>query len=182
MTVQAHPTAPTSERFRRAMGRVPTGVAVVSVAAAAGVDPVGITVGSLAHVSSEPPLVAFYLQRTSARAERILAADQLGVSVLARDQADEALRFASSRGPGFDGLAVDLSAAGSPRIRGAVLWLEVRITFAFDAGDHTGVLAEVVDFDAPPGHERPLAFYRSKLVSLNPAAGRHIPTEALGWW
>jgi 3-hydroxy-9,10-secoandrosta-1,3,5(10)-triene-9,17-dione monooxygenase reductase component len=168
-----------AEQFRRAMGRVPTGVSIVT--AAPNGTPVGLTVGTLTYASSAPPLIVVLFQRTSVRAQAVLDAGAFAVSVLARNQAAECLRFASS-GANFDGLEFDTFSSGIPKIRGAVLWLEAHTDSLFEAGDHIAVLAHIDSFEAPPGHDQPLAFFRSKLASLNPASGRHIPTEPLQWW
>jgi 3-hydroxy-9,10-secoandrosta-1,3,5(10)-triene-9,17-dione monooxygenase reductase component len=169
-----------AEQFRRAMGRVPTGVSVVTVATSGGL--VGMTVATLTYASSAPPMIVLLFQRTSARARAVLDAGNFGVSVLARNQAAECVRFASSSSANFDGLEFDTLPSGIPKIRGAVLWLEAHAASLFEAGDHIGMLARIDSFEAPAGHDQPLAFYRSKLASLNPASGRHIPTEPLQWW
>ena len=169
-----------AEEFRRAMGRLPTGVAIVT-ASPDGI-PVGMTIGTLTYVSSEPLMIIFFVQRTSARGRAIIDAERFAVNVLARNQSAECLRFASSNGAKFEGLEFDAFTTGIPKIRGSVLWLEGHVSSVFDAGDHIGVLGLVDAFEAPPGHGQPLAFYRSKLASLNPASGRHIPTEPLQWW
>ena len=169
-----------NEPFRRAMGRVPTGVSVITALGPHG--PIGMTVGSLTHVSSEPPMVAFFAQRNSARASAVIEAGVFGVSVLTRRQVAECYRFASHQDAGFAGIDTDESPSGIPRIRGCLLWLEARVSSIVDAGDHFGVFAEVHSFEAPTRHDQALSFYRSKPVSMSPASGRHLPTEALQWW
>ena len=169
-------------RFRRAMGRIPSGVAVIATAAAEGRPAVAMTVATVAMASANPPMLAFFAQKSSARASTIIESNRFVVSLLGRGQEAECYRFATSatstpdaRRPGEDPWSV-------LRVPGAVLWAECTIASVVVAGDHSVVIAHVDDFALAPGHAQPLIFYKSKLAVIDPASGRHVPTELLDWW
>ncbi|MFC5819092.1 flavin reductase family protein [Nonomuraea harbinensis] len=79
-------------RFRRALAVHASGVVVIT-AQSDGV-PVGLTATSFSSVSLEPPLVSFYVDRSSTTWPRLGAADHFAVNILASDQSELAARFA----------------------------------------------------------------------------------------
>ncbi|MFP5255797.1 MAG: flavin reductase family protein [Acidimicrobiia bacterium] len=144
--------------FRQVLGRVPTGVVVVTSIDAEG--PVGMTIGSFFSVSLEPPLVGFCVGRRSTTWPRIAARGELAVNVLADDQSDLAVRFASSHDDRFGGVGWSAGPAGPPRLHGATAVITCRVREEVGAGDHLIVLAEVLELDVPR-EAAPLVFYRS---------------------
>jgi 3-hydroxy-9,10-secoandrosta-1,3,5(10)-triene-9,17-dione monooxygenase reductase component len=146
-------------RFRRVMGRFPTGVVVITAIGADGA-PVGITVGSFTSVSLDPPLVAFLPAKSSTSFPRIREARQFCVNVLARTQ--EAICRAMSS-PAADRFAavdwVPSAETGSPIIDGVLAWIDCVIDAVHTAGDHYIVVGRVIDFGVPvPG--APLLFFQ----------------------
>ncbi|MBF8189819.1 flavin reductase family protein [Nonomuraea sp. K274] len=81
-----------ADQFKRALAVHASGVVVIT-AQSAGV-PVGLTATSFSSVSVEPPLVSFYVDRSSTTWPRLSAADHFAVNILASDQAELAARFA----------------------------------------------------------------------------------------
>ena len=79
-------------KFRQVLGHFPTGVTVVT-ATNDGV-PVGLAVGSFASVSLDPPLVAFFPDKSSSSWPKIELAGSFCVNILAEDQEDVCRRFA----------------------------------------------------------------------------------------
>jgi flavin reductase (DIM6/NTAB) family NADH-FMN oxidoreductase RutF len=126
-----------AERFRELFGAVPTAVAVVTSATAAG--PHGTTVSAFGAVSLEPPLVQVSLDRES----NLLAAIELGghfaINVLGREQDDLAHRFARTGRDEFDGVTWTLR-DGSPWIDGCHGWISASVEDVIVAGDHSIVL------------------------------------------
>ena len=167
------------EEFRRATGRIPSAVSVIT--AADGDARFGMTVATLTPVSNEPPMLQFLASRTSATAASILATGGFGVNVLARGQEAECYRFAASRTDRFAGLAVDAFPLGAPKLRGCAFSADCAIESVVEVGDHLAVFGRVTWYEVG-GSSAPLVFYRSKLSRLDAAAGRHTPTESLVWW
>ncbi|MBA9002895.1 flavin reductase family protein [Thermomonospora cellulosilytica] len=82
-----------TRRFRRALALHASGVVVVTARNAAG-DPVGLTATSFSSVSLDPPLVSFYVAKSSATRPDLAQAEVFAVNLLAAHQVDVAARFA----------------------------------------------------------------------------------------
>ena len=121
------------------MRALPTGVAVVMVHDGGHLR--GLTVGSLASTSLDPPLVSFNIRRASRLAPTMAAAPAFAVSVLSADQAPVSDRFAGR--PGAAGSRIRWSDAGLPFIEGSVASLECARHAVYPAGDHLLILGEV---------------------------------------
>jgi 3-hydroxy-9,10-secoandrosta-1,3,5(10)-triene-9,17-dione monooxygenase reductase component len=137
-------TKPHSDNFRTVMGRLPTGVVVVT-----GGDPEhpsGLVVGSFMSVSLQPPLVAVSPSQTSTSWPAIEAGGTFCANVLAEGQEQLARQFAATGGDKFAG--VDWSpapATGAPLLAGAAAWIDCRIYERYEAGDHWLVLGQVLE-------------------------------------
>lgn len=147
--------------FRRAMGRFPTGVTVVTMLSPDG-RAYGITVNAFMSVSLEPPLIAVSLDR-SARAYATLAgSERFAVSVLAEDQRAVSDRFAGRRVPHEPQPFAELD--GFPVVSGAVAHIVCGMHSRFDAGDHTIFVGHVQALQT--GHGEPLVFERGRYTQL----------------
>jgi len=149
--------------FRRIMGHVPTGVAVVTAVHEGA--PAGLTVGSFTSVSLDPPLVAFTVIREARSWPSIEGARAFCVNVLAADQEHVCRRFAVSGGEKFRGVSWEPSTGGSPVIAGVLAWVDCELTNVYDGGDHDIVVGRVHDLAADGGAE-PLLFYRGAFSRL----------------
>ena len=137
-------TKPHSENFRSVLGRLPTGVVVIT-----GGDqrrPSGLVVGSFMSVSLVPPLVAVCVARTSTSWPAIEAGGGFCANVLAEGQHELARTFAVSGGDKFTGLRfTPAPATGSPVLADVAAWIDCRIHQRHEAGDHWLVLGEVLE-------------------------------------
>jgi flavin reductase (DIM6/NTAB) family NADH-FMN oxidoreductase RutF len=146
-----------SARFRQVLGHFPTGVCIVS--SFVDEQPVGMAIGSFFSISLDPPLVGFCAGQASSTWSRLRRADRFCVSILADDQEEVSRRFASKEADKFAGLAWDRSPLGSPRLGGALAWVDCRTSATHDGGDHDIVVGAVHDLAvAREGH--PLIFFR----------------------
>lgn len=150
----------TAESFRRALSVHASGVVVIT-AQSDGV-PAGLTATSFSSVSLEPPLVSFYVNRSSTTWPRLRAADHFAVNILAGDQADLAARFASK---GIDRFAAPTRWRTGPF--GAPLLLDVSAHLiclpyqTAEVGDHVLVVGLVTEADVHnPSH--PLLYHRGR--------------------
>lgn len=153
--------------IRRAMGRVPTPVAVVT--ALCDGQPVGMTVGSVTSVSLDPPLIGFFAFSESSTFDQIRRSERFCVNVLADDQAEVCYGFASVNGAKFDtGEWVDHH--GVPSIKGAVATVLCEQRQVIEAGDHLGMIGAVtaVEFS----DNSPLVYYRGRTSQLLSATGQ----------
>lgn len=125
--------------LRRAFATFATGVTVVTVG---GRSPHGMTANSFTSVSLDPPLLLVCVDREAVMHRSLIAAQRFAVSVLATHQEGVARHFADRRRPlgaaQFD--AVDWvpgEFTGAPLIKGALASFECGLWRAYDGGDHT---------------------------------------------
>lgn len=123
------------DTFRRVMGSIPTGVAVVTSADAGGAF-VGLTVNSLASLSLDPPLVTWALRLESPLVSAFRSRGAFVVNLLAVDQQALSRRFASPSADRFDALDTTVTHDGLPRIEGAAAYLECVVHRDLAVGDH----------------------------------------------
>ncbi|MFC8361288.1 flavin reductase [Streptomyces griseorubiginosus] len=145
--------------FRSALGNYPTGVSVVASRSFDG-TPFAMVVGTFTSVSLDPPLVGFLPDRSSTTWPRIRETGRFCVSVLAADQENVCRAFVMKTSDRFDVHAGENTAAGSPRVRGAVLWIDCDIEDVLPAGDHDMVLGRVRELTVPERSGLPLLFLR----------------------
>ncbi len=135
-------TKPHSANFRSVLGRLPTGVVIIT-----GGDPEhpsGLVVGSFMSVSLEPPLVAVSVSKTSTSWPAIEAGGVFCANVLADGQEELARRFAVSGGDKFAGIAWSPApTTGAPLLDEVAAWIDCRIFDRYEGGDHWLVLGDV---------------------------------------
>ncbi|MBO0767690.1 MAG: flavin reductase family protein [Solirubrobacterales bacterium] len=154
-----------SANFRSVLGRLPTGVVVVT----GGVPetPSGLVVGSFMSVSLDPPLVAVCPAKTSTSWPAIEAQGEFCANVLHHSQSDLARTFAKSGGDKFAGVPTRRSpATGSPLLEGVAAWIDCRIHQTIEAGDHLLVLGEVLEL-AAGDEDGALVFHAGSLKALD---------------
>jgi len=152
--------------FRRVLGHYPTGVCVVTAIEPDG-DPVGMVVGSFTSVSLDPPLVAFFPDRSSTSWPRIKRSTKFCVNVLGSHQQDLCRRFSAKSADKFAGLDYGVSNGGSPVLHDVVAWIDCTLEVVHEAGDHLIVLGRVRELDiARP--DQPLLFFRGRYGSFAP--------------
>lgn len=155
--VTLEPSPIEKAEFRTVLGHFASGVAVV-----AGIDadgPVGLTCQSFFSLSLDPPLIAMAPANTSVSWPRIEAAGRFCVNILADDQEAVAWAFASSGGDKFVGIGWSPANSGSPRLHGALAWIDCDLHQVLDGGDHRLVVGRVRELGS--GEGEPLLFYRA---------------------
>ncbi|MFL5889503.1 MAG: flavin reductase family protein [Solirubrobacteraceae bacterium] len=162
----AHRAAPPfeSRQFRDALGRLPTGVALVTAVAPDG-EPAGLIVNSLASVSLEPPMVSFSPSRSSLTWARMRRAGRFGVNVLGRWHEAFARRAAPPGADRFAGIDWVPGRTGVPLVADALASLECEVVAAHPAGDHWIVVGRVDELRTS-GAEDPLIFFAGAFGAL----------------
>ncbi|MEU1934461.1 flavin reductase family protein [Streptomyces coeruleorubidus] len=158
--------------FRRVLGNFATGVAVITSPPTTTADsPAGFACQSFTSLSLDPPLVAFMVGRTSTTWPRIARAGVFCVNVLAAHQAELCSAFAVSGADKFAGVAYDAApVSGSPRLSGAVAWIDCAIHAVHTGGDHLIVVGRVDALGTAaddPDPEGPLLFHRGRFARLS---------------
>jgi flavin reductase (DIM6/NTAB) family NADH-FMN oxidoreductase RutF len=143
--------------LRDVLGHFASGITVVTAIGPDG--PLGFTCQSFSSLSLDPPLVAFAPARTSTTWPRLRAAGRFCVNVLAEEQSDLSQAFARSGTDKFAGVSWVSSPHGSPMLDGVVAWIDSELWAEYEGGDHTIVVARVLDLGADADRS-PLVFHR----------------------
>jgi flavin reductase (DIM6/NTAB) family NADH-FMN oxidoreductase RutF len=153
-----------SRAFRSAVGRFPTGVAVITTAMP-GEDPIGLTVNSFASVSLDPPLVLWCLNRISDRFKTFTHADQYVVSLLGAGHEEVSSRLAKQGAHSLAGLELIPTELGPPAFSKSLAIFECQKETIYGGGDHVIIVARVRKFVSLETAE-PLVFYNGRYGSL----------------
>ena len=132
------------------MGRLPTGVTVVTAPSGAG--PVGATANAVASLSLDPPLMLASLDVGSRTLGAVRAASRFGVSVLGGGQEPVARAFATKAPHSEKWADVPWSEhAGVPTVDGVPLWVACELREAHAEGDHVILIGSVVALGGDDG-------------------------------
>lgn len=158
-----------SAYFRAVLGHVPTSVVVIT-----GFDkdaqPVGITIGSFASVSLDPPLVGFFPGLHSRSWAAIKESGKFCVNVLGVEQEQLCWTFAKEGDDKFAGLKWSPSPTGQPLLDGVIASIDCVVESETVTGDHFFVLGRVVSLEHAVGADDAMVFFRGKVT------GAHLPS------
>ncbi|MCP3460659.1 flavin reductase family protein [Bradyrhizobium sp. CCGUVB23] len=152
--------------FRQAMRNLASGVAIVATGTA--LERRGLTVSSITSVCIEPPCLLVGINNSSGTHDAILANGSFGVSLLAIDHQDIALRFAGRDGSKglqrFDTAPWDQGILDVPLLQGAICALECVLHHYQVIGTHGIFIGRTVA--VRPGEGNPLINCRGELRTL----------------
>jgi flavin reductase ActVB len=130
--------------FRHLVGGFPAGVTIVTTNDEAGA-PHGFTASSFTSVSLAPPLVLVCLDVGADCYPAFSTAKAMAINILAVDQSELAIRFATRGADKFAALAHRGGAmTGSPLVDGATTHIECTMHARQTMGDHVLLIGEVV--------------------------------------
>ena len=141
------------DELRALFREIPSPVGVVTVEVAG--EAAGLTVDSFGSLSIDPPLVGVALGRHAALLELIRESGAFAISVLASGQEHLAQHFARGVPPiaHWTGIETTRGELGAPLIADALGWIECRLAFAHEVGDHTLFVGEATRVERGPGRE-----------------------------
>ncbi|MCP5365112.1 MAG: flavin reductase family protein [Hyphomicrobiales bacterium] len=157
-----------SDVFRDALGRYPTGVCIVTGIGSAG-EPVGVTIGSFSSLSLTPPLVLFSIDVKSSNLEAYTEGNVFSVNVLSEKQAEISDVFAFHRDGRFAHGVWRTGENGCALLDGCVFHLQCDRTQTFEGGDHLIVVGYVRQIDVGT-EEKPLIYFRGMYHELSVGA------------
>ena len=146
--------------LRSSFGRFVTGVAVLTFDSEDG--PRGMTINSFTSVSLDPPLILVSIAKTSRSHDVLASGIPFTVNILGAEQEKIAHHFT---GRGEKVPVRWFEEATSPRLLGTLAHFECMPWRSYEAGDHTLVLGEVVDFAAREGDA--LGFFTSRFMQVS---------------
>lgn len=153
-----------SDEFRTALSRFPSGVTVVTTKDADGAFH-GITVSAFCSLSLDPPLILICIEKSAGSHDALEASKFFVVNILSSVQPALSEQFASQLTNKFDGVGFIPGIAEIPVITGVVASLECRLKQISDGGDHTIFIGEVEKVLLNDGD--PLVYFRSGYWTLS---------------
>lgn len=166
-----------SKDFRRALGRFPTGVTVITTRDADG-QPIGVTASSFNTLSIEPALVLWSIDKSAWSLDAFTKGKSFAINVLRSDQVDLSNRFARRGDDKFAGLQVKDDAHGCPLLPGVSASFECKTWNVYEGGDHFIIVGEVINYSYEE-NAGSLVFYNGRYAvpEVHPAV--KAPAEAL---
>jgi flavin reductase (DIM6/NTAB) family NADH-FMN oxidoreductase RutF len=151
-------------RYRAAIGRFPTGVAIVTCAGPGG--PAGMTTNAVTSLSLDPLLLLVCFDNSSRTLEVVRQARRFAVNVLRAGQEELARVFASKRVAREKFEAVTHTVAhGVPVLDDALAWLACDLRELRPGGDHTIGIGAVTEMDADSDGD-PLVWFGGVYTTL----------------
>src|SRR5258708_9673233 len=144
--------------FRRALGQVAAGVAIITAEAADGCA-VGRNMSAFNSVAIDPPLILFSIDRRSFSLNAMIEARGYAVNILGRDQEHLSNKFAKALDDKWTAVEHTLGLEAAPLIAGALAHFECAPYAPYDGGDHVIFVRRVMRFTTYPIDE-PLIFFR----------------------
>jgi flavin reductase (DIM6/NTAB) family NADH-FMN oxidoreductase RutF len=153
-----------SEEFRTALSRFPSGVTVVTTRDAGG-RAHGLTVSAFCSLSLEPPRVLICVEKTTGSHQALFESRAFVVNMLSAGQRDISERFASLVDNKFDETDLELGIDRIPVLLGCIATLECRLTDSYDGGDHSIFVGEVEKATVHDGD--PLIYFRGDYRAIS---------------
>ena len=164
-SVETTTTVLDADLLKRSFGAYPSGITIVTADTASGL--VGFTCQAFFLVSLEPPLLAISVMNSSSSYPVIRDHRRFAVNVLAEHHAELALKFARKAVDRWEGTGWCHSAFGSPLIDEAVVSYDCEIWSEVEAGDHTIVVARILDVHLTERVERaPMVYVDSRFSGV----------------
>jgi flavin reductase (DIM6/NTAB) family NADH-FMN oxidoreductase RutF len=154
-------------RFRQAISRFTTGVAVITTRTADG--PAGMTASAVASLSMDPLQLLVCIGSKLPTCQAIVESGQFAVNVLGQGQQHLATRFATRRRDKFAGVRLRAD-SDTPVLADAIAHFVCSVGGTLPGGDHTIVVGSVLSCDHVPD-AIPLVYFASSFGRLcDPAA------------
>lgn len=155
-----------STEFRTALGMFATGVTIVTARSPTG-ELVGLTANSFNSVSLTPPLVLWSLSQAATSMDAFRQGSHYAINILAADQQELALRFATRGTDRFVNLEFTVGVCGAPLITGSVATFECFNRSRYAEGDHVIFVGEVEHCSYRAGAS-PLLYHGGKFYTEHP--------------
>ena len=155
------------------MGCFATGVTIITLDTDGEVH--GMTANAFASVSLDPLLVLVCVDHNTKTHAHLHAKKRFGINVLCEDQRAISEYYARperthERAEAEAGARFDRTSHGTPKLRGALAYLECRLHSSQQAGDHTVFIAEVEDVVVREGD--PLLYFTGKYRKVGEDVGK----------
>jgi flavin reductase ActVB len=154
------------ELFKQGMAKIAAPVTVVTTFDADG-QPRGFTASAVCSLSVKPPLVLVCVAKSNASHNAFITARRFMVNLLAADQQEVALRFATPHINRFAQTGKLPTEAGLPSLSGCPVRLACQVYSLYAGGDHhilVGLVEDITITDSDP-----LLYYHRAFTRLENA-------------
>lgn len=150
--------------LRQVAGTFVTGVTVVTTLVDS--EAHGCAANAVSSLSLNPPTMLVCLARTSNTHSQLIRSGKFAINILgdSAESRDICRIFASKMDDKFSNIEYRLGRMGLPILAQAIGWLECNLADAYDSGDHTIFIGNVVAAETTDGN--PLAYFRGQFASL----------------
>jgi flavin reductase (DIM6/NTAB) family NADH-FMN oxidoreductase RutF len=157
------------QSYKQLLAQWASGVTVVTSFLAG--ERIGLTASSFSSVSLEPPLVLVCIAKRLYTHTFIARSGVFAVNLLSAEQVELGKRFAGFYKDIVDRFA-DLQCfegvTGSPLLPKTLAWLDCRVYHAYDGGDHTIYVGEVLAGGIVVTENRPLLYHNRTWGQFTP--------------
>lgn len=129
-------------QYRQIFGLLPTGVVAITGKNTAD-QPTGFVVGTFQSLSLDPPLVTFCVDKSSSSWPALRSLGKFTANILSTNQLPICRALSRKGTEKFQGVNYNLSPLDTPRIHGAVAWLDCEVLSEVVAGDHYMVVGAI---------------------------------------
>ena len=153
--------------YRSIIGHFPTGVTVITTAA--GEEMQGMTANAVTSLSLDPLLVLVCIDKDSHTHRVLEHGGVFAVNILGEHQEEVSRLFARHAEPELGSLRGQrfvLGETGAPILEDCLAFLECRVAYVHEGGDHSIFLGEVVDGRVMRADVDPLVFFRGRYHAL----------------
>jgi len=140
----------TPDDQRAIFGLQPTGTVAITGMDGDG-QPTGFIVGTFQSLSLEPPLVTFCIANTSSTWPILRKQGRFTANILSTGQLDACKALGRKGADKFNGLNWQESHIGTPRLDGAVAWVDCHVLSEVIAGDHFVIVGSVAAIEKGSG-------------------------------
>ena len=131
---------------------------------------VGITASSFSSLSLEPPRILICVAKRLYTHQVIAQSGVFAVNILNTEQMEWGMLFAGmipEQGDRFANIDVQTAVTGSPILPGVLTWVDCRLAHAYDGGDHSIFVGDVVAAGTSDTGE-PILYYNRTWRTLSP--------------
>lgn len=157
-----------AETFRAVMSRWASGVTVVTCRREGG-GAHGMTASAFSSVSLDPPLALVCVDRRHRTHRYIEEQGCFGIHVLGAEMEEVSNRcagFLGEEGHWLEDLQPTTESSGAPILKQSLAWMDCSLWRAYDGGDHTIYIGEILAGGAREG--QPLLWFERGYRSLEP--------------
>jgi flavin reductase (DIM6/NTAB) family NADH-FMN oxidoreductase RutF/DNA-binding MarR family transcriptional regulator len=131
--------------FRRALGKFPTGVTVITARDADG-EPIGVTASSFNTLSMDPALILWSIDKNAYSLDAFSKGKGFAINVLRHHQLELSNGFARRGEDKFAGVETSDCANGAPLLPDTAAWFACTTWEVYEGGDHVIIVGEVTDY------------------------------------